>query len=173
MSDSASAAQARRAAITSQIQAETGIDEAMIERLVRAFYDQVRDDRLLGPVFASKIEDWEPHLQKMFAFWSSVALMTGRYHGQPMVKHIPLPIDARHFNRWLSLFAKTAGDVCPPAAAERFIQLSHRVGESLEFGVANSQGVMLKKGQRYFRDLAREQANGAPGVAKSGETADG
>jgi Truncated hemoglobins len=76
MSDDAKSAQARRAAITSQIQAETGIDEAMIERLVREFYVRVRDDAVLGPVFAAKIDDWEPHLQKMFAFWSSVALMS-------------------------------------------------------------------------------------------------
>jgi hemoglobin len=81
MSDHADTAEARRAAITSQIQAETGIDEAMIERLVRSFYARVRDDGILGPIFAAKIEEWEAHLQKMFAFWSSVALMTGRYHG--------------------------------------------------------------------------------------------
>ena len=91
MSDRADTAQARRAAITSQM--ETGIDEAMIERLVRSFYVRVREDAILGPIFAAKIEDWEPHLQKMFAFWSSVALMSGRYHGQPMARHLPLPIE--------------------------------------------------------------------------------
>lgn len=88
MSDHADAAQARRAAITSQIQAETGIDKAMIERLVRSFYARVRDDEVLGPIFAAKIQEWEPHLRKMFAFWSSVALMTGRHHGQPMARHL-------------------------------------------------------------------------------------
>ena len=82
--------QARRAAITSQIQAETGIDEAMIERLIRSFYARAREDPILGPIFAAKIKYWEPHLQKMFAFWSSVALMSGRYHGQPMARHLPL-----------------------------------------------------------------------------------
>ena len=136
MSDDAKSAQARRAAITSQIQAETGIDEAMIERLVREFYVRVRDDAVLGPIFAAKIGDWEPHLQRMFAFWSSVALMSGRYHGQPIAKHLPLPIDARHFDRWLALFAETAREVCPPAAAERFTLLSRRVGESLVAAVS-------------------------------------
>jgi hemoglobin len=150
MSNDANSAQARRAAITARIQAETGIDEAMIERLVRAFYVRVRNDAVLGPIFAARIEEWEPHLQKMFAFWSSVALMSGSYHGQPMAKHLPLPIDARHFDRWLELFAETARDVCPPAAMERFIQLSRRVGESLELGIASSNGVLLFKGQRYF-----------------------
>ncbi len=149
MSGHADAALARRAAITSQIQAKTGIDEAMIERLVRSFYARVRDDAILGPIFAAKIKDWEPHLQKMFAFWSSVALMSGGYHGQPMVRHLPLPIDAQHFDRWLALFAQTAHDVCPQAAAERLILLSRRIAESLELGIANSQGVILRKGERY------------------------
>jgi hemoglobin len=150
MSEDASSAQARRAVIVSQIRAETGIDEAMIERLVRDFYARVREDAILGPIFAAKIENWEPHLQKMFAFWSSVALMSGRYHGQPMGKHLPLPIDARHFDRWLALFADAARDVCPPAAAQRFILLSRRIAESLELGLATSRGMMLKNGERYF-----------------------
>jgi hemoglobin len=152
MSESAQTAAARRAAITAQIQTETGIDEAMIERLVRGFYARVRDDNVLGPIFDEKIKDWEPHLQKMFAFWSSVALMSGRYHGQPMAKHLPLPVDAQHFDRWLALFAETARQVCPPAAAERFILLSQRVAESLELGIANAHGIFLNKGQRYFMD---------------------
>ncbi|HEY3778393.1 MAG TPA: group III truncated hemoglobin [Rhizomicrobium sp.] len=155
MSADAQTATARRAAITAQIQAETGIDEVMIERLVRGFYARVGDDATLGPIFAARIDDWEPHLQKMCAFWSSVALMSGRYHGQPMAKHLPLPVDAGHFDRWLALFAETARDVCPPAAAKRFILLSQRVGESLELGIANANGVLLNKGQRYFKDGER------------------
>ena len=78
-----------------------GIDEAMIQRLVRGFYAEVRQDELLGPIFAAQIVEWEPHLQQICAFWSSVLLKTGRYHGQPMLRHLPLPIDARHFDRWL------------------------------------------------------------------------
>ncbi len=149
MSGHADIAQARRAAITSQIQVETGIDEAMIERLIRSFYARGRDDAILGPIFAAKIKAWEPHLQKMFAFWSSVALMSRWRRGEPMARHLPLPIDAQHFDRWLALFAQTAHDVCPHAASERFILLSRRIAESLELGIANSQGVMPRKGERY------------------------
>ena len=141
----------RRAAATAAIQAETGIDEAMIERLVRGFYDRVRGDDLLGPVFAARIADWEPHLAQMFAFWSSVALMTGRYHGQPMRKHLPLPIDATHFDRWLALFAATAEDLCPPKAARHFIERAQRIAESLELGIAGAHGVMLGRGERFRR----------------------
>jgi hemoglobin len=141
----------RRAEITAEIMARTGIDETMIERLVRAFYDKVRADALLGPVFAARIVDWEPHLQRMGAFWSSVALMSGVYHGRPMEKHLPLPVDARHFDRWLGLFEETAHEVCPIAAAEHFIERAHRVAESLELGIAGSLRVLLMKGERLRR----------------------
>jgi hemoglobin len=141
----------RRELTTEDIVERTGIDEAMIECVVRRFYERVREDALLGPVFAARIVDWEPHLRQMFAFWSSVALMSGRYHGQPMVKHMPLPIDARHFDRWLGLFEETARELCPPAAADHFIERAHRIAESLELGVASRHGVMLGKGQRFLR----------------------
>src|SRR5258708_7164285 len=84
-------------AITAAIQAETGIDEIMIDQLVRRFYAKIQSDEVLGPIFAARITDWEPHLQRMTAFWSSVALMSGRYHGQPMQVHLGLPVDADHF----------------------------------------------------------------------------
>ena len=60
----------RRAQVIAGIAGRTGIDEAMIERLVRGFYARIREDELLGPIFAARIADWEPHLQRMFAFWS-------------------------------------------------------------------------------------------------------
>jgi hemoglobin len=141
---------ARRAEIIAKIEAETGIDDAMIERLVRNFYARIQEDALLGPIFAAHVTDWEPHLQKMFAFWSSVALLSGRYHGQPMAKHLPLPVDSRHFDRWLALFEATARDLCPPKAADHFVERAHRIAESLELGIAISQGVMLRKGERYI-----------------------
>jgi len=159
MPDDTMSPSARRAAISRAIQAETGIDDAMIERLVRGFYARVREDRLIGPIFAERITDWEPHLQRMFAFWSSVALMSGRYHGQPMPKHVFLPLDGRHFDRWLALFETTAREVCPPKAAEHFIERARRIAESLEMGVGSVNGIMLAKGERLHRpelDLAVE-----------------
>jgi hemoglobin len=87
----------------------------------------------------------------MFAFWSSVALMSGRYHGQPMPKHVFLPVDGRHFDRWLALFEATAHDVCPPAAAAHFIERARRIAESIELGVASVNGIMLAKGERLHR----------------------
>ena len=141
----------RRAATVEQIRAGTGIDEAMIARLVDGFYDRVRADPLIGPVFNERISDWGPHLEQMRLFWSSVALMSGVYHGRPMPKHLPLPVDARHFDRWLELFEAAARDLCPAAAADHFIERARRIAESLELGIAGANGVLLGKGERYLR----------------------
>ena len=62
----------------------------MIERLVRTFYGRARLDPLIGPMFESRVHEWDGHFGRLCAFWSSVALMSGRYHGQPMVAHLPL-----------------------------------------------------------------------------------
>jgi hemoglobin len=144
-------AASRRTAAVALIKAETGIDEAMIDALVEGFYARVRDDALIGPIFAARISDWAPHLVQMKLFWSSVALMSGVYHGRPMPKHLPLPIDARHFDRWLELFRETARDLCPPMAVEHFIERAERIAESLELGVAGANGVIVLKGERYIK----------------------
>jgi hemoglobin len=136
MSDASQSAAPNRDLIVEQIIASAGIDEAMIDRLVRSFYGKARQDPLIGPIFESKVHDWEAHFARMGAFWSSVALMSGRYHGQPMAVHMPLPIDTPHFDRWLEIFAATAQEVCPPAAARYFLERAHRIADSLELGIA-------------------------------------
>ena len=141
----------RRAEITEKIRAETGIDETMIDRLVARFYASVRADALLGPIFASRITDWAPHLERMRDFWSSVALMSGSYHGQPMQAHLPLPIEGRHFDHWLALFEATAREVCPQPAADHFIERARRIAQSLELGIASGHGTRLRAGERYVR----------------------
>ncbi|MFC0218874.1 hemoglobin [Pseudochelatococcus lubricantis] len=140
----------RRAQIVAEIMAATGIDDAMIARLVDAFYARVREDAVLGPVFNTHVADWDIHLAQMRLFWSSVALMSGRYHGRPMPKHMNLPVDARHFDHWLRLFESVAREVCPPAAAEHFLERARRIAENLEYGVAVSNGAELVRGERFI-----------------------
>lgn len=130
----------KRARMMAEIMERTGIDEAMIERLVRAFYGRVRRDPLIGPIFEERVADWDHHIVKLCAFWSSVALMTSRYRGQPMQQHVDLPVDGTHFDRWLELFEATAGELCPPAAATHFIDRARRIADSLEMGIATRQG---------------------------------
>ena len=127
-----------RPEVTAALMAETGLDEAILARLVRRFYARVRDDALLGPIFAARIADWEPHLERMTAFWSSVALMTGRYHGAPVPAHARLPVDWSHFERWLALFRETAHEVCPPEGAGHVIERAERIARSLRMAVEDA-----------------------------------
>jgi hemoglobin len=129
----------RRAAIARDIQAATGLDEAVLERLVRTFYDTARRDEVIGHLFDG-VGDWEKHLTKIAAFWSSVVLLTGRYHGQPLAPHVLLPLEPDHFARWLMLFERTARTLCTQAGADLLLEKAQRIARSLQMGVAVSRG---------------------------------
>ena len=160
MSGSTEAGAPSREAIVAEIVARTGIDEAMIECLVREFYGRARLDPLIGPVFDSKVQDWDAHIAQMCAFWSSVALMSGRYHGQPMRVHGPLPIDTPHFDRWLAIFTATAQDVCPAAAARHFVERAHKIAESLELGITFHKGEIRPRRVRKLPPMLAAASGG-------------
>ena len=128
-----------RPEMTAGIMARTGLDEVMLAELVHRFYAKVRNDAVLGPIFAARITDWSPHLDRMVAFWSSVALMTGRYHGAPVPAHRTLPIGAAHFDRWLALFGETAKEVLTTAGAAHVMERAQRIARSLTIAVAEAQ----------------------------------
>ncbi|HEX2942203.1 MAG TPA: group III truncated hemoglobin [Rhodopila sp.] len=129
----------RRAAITREIQAATGLNEAVLEQLVRTFYETARRDDVIGHLFDG-VTDWEHHITKITAFWSSVALLTGRYHGQPLPAHFPLKLEPPHFARWLQLFEQTARAICSEAGAALLMDKAHRIARSMEIGLAVSRG---------------------------------
>lgn len=128
-----------RPEVTAALMAETGLNPEVLRDLVHSFYARVRDDAVLGPIFAARITEWAPHLDRMVAFWCSVALMTGQYHGRPVPAHTPLPIDAAHFDRWLALFRATAIEICTPAGAAHVTLRAERIAHSLHIAVASAQ----------------------------------
>jgi hemoglobin len=101
--------------------------------------------------FNQRVTDWEDHMMRLCAFWSSVLLASGAYGGSPMQKHVKLPVDGRHFDLWLRLFYQTLQEVCPPDAARLFMERALRIAESLEMAIAVEHGVMLDKGERLRR----------------------
>jgi hemoglobin len=121
-----------------------GVDEALIRKVVHTFYTRVRADDLIGPIFNRVITDWDEHLAKLCDFWSSVLLMSGRFHGAPMAVHVRIDeIAPRHFQRWLALFHDTVREVCPPDAAALFVARSDMIAQSLQFGIAASRGELI------------------------------
>ena len=90
-----------------------------VEMLVFAFYDRVRADEMLFPVFDPVIGDnWDAHLAKMVGFWETVLLDAKTYFGRPFVPHASLPVNQEHFDRWLTLFNDTVNANFSGAKAE-------------------------------------------------------
>jgi len=118
------------------------LDEAMIHAVVHGFYDEIRRDDLLGPIFNSRIagEDWPVHLARMCDFWSSTLLRTGRYEGRPLPPHLAIPeLEEAHFRRWLSLFRTTVRRLCPPDVATLFMDRALRIAHSFRLAIAFSR----------------------------------
>ncbi|MCD1623489.1 group III truncated hemoglobin [Citromicrobium bathyomarinum] len=110
-----------------------GIDASFIDHIVEAFYAKIRDDDLLGPIFAERISDWPPHLARMKAFWRSVLHNSGEFSGNPMLKHLAIPgLQLEHFERWLNLFYETLREAeSHPAATELVGTRARMIADSL------------------------------------------
>ncbi|VAW21064.1 Truncated hemoglobins [hydrothermal vent metagenome] len=117
-----------------------GVDEAYISTLVGIFYQRIRKDEVLGPIFNEAIDDWGPHLEKMKKFWSAVALNTGAYSGRPVPAHQKLSsVTSDHFARWLALFKETLEDTAPtPQAVDYFMERAERIAKSLQLATVTN-----------------------------------
>jgi hemoglobin len=115
---------------------EERLSEEDIGRLVDAFYDKVRVDPQLGPVFNNAIDDWGPHLATMRKFWSSVMLTSGRYKGNPVAVHQRVSgIEFELFERWLALFDETCREMFDRDLAGVFGGKARRIAESLKLAL--------------------------------------
>ena len=126
-----------------------GITENSLRSLVALFYDRVRADPLIGPVFNGAIGDWPEHLDKLQAFWSSVMLASGRYKGRPLPAHIKLAgaIDSHSFARWLTIWKNTTEEILDPASAAALQEKAGRIAESLSLGIQFSRDPRTLRGQ--------------------------
>ena len=113
------------------------IDEAMLERLIPRFYERVRADAEIGPLFDAAVHDWPGHLDKLVAFWSSVMLTTGRYKGRQVAEHLKhkAHITPAMFDRWLAIWTATTDELTPPAIAAALQAKAARIAESLQLAL--------------------------------------
>ena len=116
------------------------VTEDGIRQLLALFYNRVRRDPLLGPVFARAVgttdAEWVPHLARLADFWSSVMLRSGRYHGDPFSTHLRLPdLEPAMFDRWLALFGEACTEVFEPDVAMAFRERADRIARSLRMGL--------------------------------------
>jgi hemoglobin len=115
-----------------------GVDAEYISALVERFYGKIRQDALLGPIFAERITDWDLHLGRMKQFWRSVLHASGEFAGNPMLKHVAIPgIEERHFAHWLGLFYATLRELQPGDEATRLVgDRARMIADSLLTGIA-------------------------------------
>jgi hemoglobin len=132
-----------------------GVDSGYISDFVETFYGKVRQDELIGPIFAERIADWPPHLARMKAFWRSVLHNSGEFAGNPMLKHIVIPgLEERHFARWLELFYATLRELEPTDAATQLVgERARMIADSLLTGIATQRSGLA--GARAGENLPR------------------
>lgn len=132
------------------------VTETTIKVLVDEFYARVRRDPALGPIFEDAIgaPAWPAHLEKMYAFWSSVMLTSGRYKGNPVAVHRSVSgIVPPLFGNWLDLFETTVGDLFVPELAARFASAARRIAESLKLAL------FFRPDRPWTEDLRRRSGN--------------
>jgi hemoglobin len=86
-----------------------------IKLLVDTFYDRIRTDELLGPIFNSTIPEdhWAVHLEKLADFWEANIFGIPKFNGNPVEAHRRLDkkmnhtISQEHFGHWLHLWFST------------------------------------------------------------------
>lgn len=87
-----------------------------VKLLVNTFYDKVKNDNTLAPVFSHV--NWNNHLPIMYSFWGSMLLGEGTYRGYPLQRHLHLRIDSQHFVAWLKVWHETIGELFEGMIAE-------------------------------------------------------
>jgi hemoglobin len=109
-----------------------------ISDVVTAFYQKVRRDETLGPIFAAHVDDWLSHEEKITRFWANALLYERSYDGNPMRVHMDAgDVTPAHFAIWLPLFDEVLTETLSPDLAKSWSALAHRIGQGLRFGLEN------------------------------------
>jgi hemoglobin len=96
------------------------IGEEGFRRLTRAFYSQVPQDEILGPMYpASELAGAEQRLGDflIFRFGGPTKYIQERGHPRLGMRHAPFPIDQRARDRWVTLMDRALEQANLPAEA--------------------------------------------------------
>lgn len=118
--------------------AQLPLDRPALAILVNSFYDQVRQDALLGPLFAPMIDagGWDHHKSRIVSFWSTAMLGAREFRGNVYGKHQAMPqLTRAHFARWLALFEATADALFAPEDAAALMAAARGMARGLQIGL--------------------------------------
>ena len=88
-----------------------------VNLVVTTFYDKIRKDALLSPIFNERITHWDKHLAHLTDFWESSLFFVNKYKGNPLEKHIQVDtaikntINEQHFGVWLNYWIQTLDEL--------------------------------------------------------------
>ncbi len=104
-----------------------------IQQMVNNFYEVVRKDELIGPIFNNIIQDrWPQHLEKMYRFWQTVLLDERTYQGTPFAPHAVMPLELAHFERWLELFKANLAEHYEGSKASEALWRAEKMAEMFQ-----------------------------------------
>ncbi len=107
--------------------------------LLRHFYSDIRQHKLVGPVFNEHIQDWPAHLEIIGSFWARLTGGPSAYSGGMPAKHLDLGLNPNHFQAWLQLWEFNCRTYLKSDEAQEMIDLAHEIGRRLKriIGVTN------------------------------------
>ncbi len=91
-------------------------NRADLSFLVRTFYERLRQDKSLGPIFNRQVTDWELHFEHITDFWESNLFFSKRYHKNPVEIHEAVDaaesheLEQKHFGIWLNYWFSTVDE---------------------------------------------------------------
>ena len=131
-------------------------DRRDVACLVNVFYDRVRADDILGPIFDDIAHvDWATHLPRLYDFWESVLFARATFKGAPLVVHRALPrrtpLTAAAFDRWIALFQSTVDDLFSGPMAEHAKNSATRIAATMEHNI--DSGTLTRSSLRDRKEL--------------------
>lgn len=99
--------------------------------LLKHFYSDVRQHRVLGPIFNKHIQDWPAHLAHIGEFWARATGGPSHFQGSLPTKHAPLQLEVRHFEAWLGLWEANCKCYLGRMESDEMIRLAQGVARRL------------------------------------------
>jgi hemoglobin len=112
------------------------IGEEGFARLVRAFYRQVPDDPILGPMYPD--HDWEGAEQRLrdfliFRFGGPPRYLETRGHPRLRIRHMPYTIGQEARDRWVAIMDRALAEAqIPEEAAATLRPFFHQVATMMK-----------------------------------------
>jgi len=114
-----------------------------IFKLVSNFYQLIRKDDLLGPIFNMHLsnDQWPKHIEKLTDFWVTTLLGQACFKGNPSKAHITVDAGMKHtmeqvhFGTWLQLWFTTIDSLYEGDLAQRAKDSARKMSTGLYLNV--------------------------------------